>query len=1349
MSAAEWSIPDHATGRRTPVSSLVEVARFRAGSTPRETAFVLHQPGEDGEKKLYLSYEGIDTGSRQVAAGLHNTWQSPKGRKAILLYPPPSVGYITAFLGCMYAGVLPVPVYPPLSHDQWAGLTGIIRNCGAELICTCSAMASLASGFLAGSGMTGIGVLDTDQLTEPLAEPAIHFPGADDIAFLQYTSGSTGQPKGVMVRQRNLLANLAAISSAFGVNAGARGVVWLPPYHDMGLIGGILTPLHQGFITHLSSPVSFLTDPLSWLRRISDIRATISPAPDFAYALCARKARGADLADLDLSCWTRALTGAETVRKQTLESFTETFAPAGFRRSAFCSCYGLAESTLLVTSTARDREPAVAPESQAVTSGQPRGSEVLIVVPGERRVAGEGEQGEIWVSGPSVTAGYWGDGALADPGEQAGDTFGGYLADGSGPYLRTGDLGYWAGGEMVVLGRIKDLIIVRGRNIAPASVEDAAWRSSPLLRPGCVAAFALEGPQGEEAAIVAEARSASASRQQLAQAAQQLRVAVAASCGVSLSLAVIVAPGAVPKTSSGKVGRSSCRDLLHSGALPVLHSADFPRRDRSHDIYEKENENQALDQPVGPRAGSAADTIAGAAAEVLAVPAAGLDRDRVWTELGLDSVGVVEVAALAQQRLGRDIPARLLFDHPTISALAAEMKRRATAAAAPAPAGPVPAVPSDPSEPVAIVGMACRFPGAEDAGAFWELVRDGGSALGQIPSGRKELAGCEDGGQPIGALAGADRFDAKLLGVHAPEARAMDPQHRLLLETAWAALEESGVDPRSLGGSQTGVYVGISSADYSQISGRGRVSPYTGIGVSPAAAAGRISYHLGLRGPSLAVDTACSSSLTATHLAVQALRRGECGMAVVGGVNLVLTAPATAALDRLGVLSLTGQSLPFDAGADGYLRGEGCGVIVLVLLSQARRQRMPVRAMIRGSAASHNGAGNGFTAPSGAAQREVIGLALRDAGLDPSRIGYLEAHGSATPIGDEIELAAAAQALGGQRPDDSPLRIGSVKANIGHLEAAAGIAGLIKAVLALEHAEFPALPLPTGPTAAIDWERARLTAPARAAPWPSGGLARAAGVSSFGFSGTNVHVVLEEAPRAAPAAQPAAGPGTLPQDRRVIVPVSALTQSALQAAVARLAGALRAAAPDLAAVAGTLAEHRAQFGCRAAFHATSVSELTDKLDKWLTMPPCSVSAAPPDVTVIMRAPATAAAAGKLSPRAAVAALRSWGVPVRADEEALDQQAAAEIRFSGSAELGPASLADIESLFDAACAYYVLGGDLDLHAVNGPPPHLVRLPSYPFEGLSYWVSGSLGDRHSEGNHPRADSRADRYLVFAAD
>ncbi len=428
-------------------------------------------------------------------------------------------------------------------------------------------------------------------------------------------------------------------------------------------------------------------------------------------------------------------------------------------------------------------------------------------------------------------------------------------------------------------------------------------------------------------------------------------------------------------------------------------------------------------------------------------------------------------------------------------------------------------------EPIAIVGMGCRFPGGgTDPEKFWELLCHGKDCVIETPRERWRV---EDYYHPDpdmpgmmstrfgGFLESVDAFDAGFFGIVPREAKEMDPQQRLLLEVAWEALENAAIPPDCLRGSATGVFVGICGSDYLHMLLSGDpadIGAYSATGNSHSVAAGRLAYILGLQGPAYAVDTACSSSLVAVHLACKSLLLGECRLALAGGVNLILSPQATIILSKVQMMASDGRCKAFDAAADGFVRGEGCGVVALKRLSHALEDGNRILAVIRGSAVNQDGRSNGLTAPNGPSQEEVIRAALKDGSMEPSQISYVECHGTGTALGDPIEAQALAAALGEKRTTDDALIIGTVKTNIGHLEAAAGIAGVIKTVLCLQHGELPASLHFREPNPHIAWQDLPIKVASTRTPWPSGSGLRAAGVSSFGFSGTNVHVILEEAP---------------------------------------------------------------------------------------------------------------------------------------------------------------------------------------------------------------------------------------------
>ncbi|MFF9263737.1 type I polyketide synthase [Streptomyces longwoodensis] len=592
-------------------------------------------------------------------------------------------------------------------------------------------------------------------------------------------------------------------------------------------------------------------------------------------------------------------------------------------------------------------------------------------------------------------------------------------------------------------------------------------------------------------------------------------------------------------------------------------------------------------------------------------PARRIPPRRGFADLGLDSLTIVEFVDRLGLELGLDIPLSTPFERPCLDELVdhllpSVLEREARAAeadavpaeatagvAAAADATPAPAAaPAPADDPIAVVGMSCRFPGSPSVDAYWQLLTDGREVIRDVPPDRWDgKAFLADGAWTPGTMTSlrggylddVRGFDAAFFRVSPREARSLDPQHRLFLEVAYEALEDAGATREKLRGSATGVFVGMNSNDHSQHVGTRleEVDLYYGTGNSFAGAAGRLSYFLGLTGPSMAVDTACSSSLTAVHLAVQSLRSGESDLAVAGGVNVILSPVIPVSVSAGGALSPSGHCRTFDEAADGYLRGEGSGAVVLKRLSAALADGDRVYAVLPGSAVNQDGASSGLTVPNGTAQKALIEQALHQAGLTGREVGYAEAHGTGTPLGDPIELRALAAALRPGGADGAPLVVGSAKPNIGHLEASAGMAGLIKAVLSVHHGRIaPHVGVTTRPTGQVDWDRLGLRIAAGSGSWPEPDRRRIAGVSSFGFTGTNAHVLVAEPP--GPAALPPAAPETAEPPERFALPLSAAHDSALPAAARQYLTLLETAgARDLADLAYTAGARRSHLEQRA------------------------------------------------------------------------------------------------------------------------------------------------------------------------
>ena len=526
-----------------------------------------------------------------------------------------------------------------------------------------------------------------------------------------------------------------------------------------------------------------------------------------------------------------------------------------------------------------------------------------------------------------------------------------------------------------------------------------------------------------------------------------------------------------------------------------------------------------------------------------------IDVREPFASYGMGSTEAVSLSGELADWLGRKVPADLAYEYPTIKTLARYLS--GTTDESPSV---LDAHRKIDSEPIAIIGIGCRFPGSSGPQAFWQSIRDGVDAITEVPADRFDLNRVYD---PDPAIAGkintrwggfveqVDQFDPQFFGISPREAARMDPQQRLLLEVTWEALEDAGQVPEKITGSQIGVFLGISNNDYgrTQFSDLSRIDAYAGTGNALSIAANRISYLFDFRGPSIAIDTACSSSLVAVHLACTSLRNGESTLALAGGVNLILSPAITMNFTKAGVMAPDGRCKTFDSGANGYVRSEGAGVVVLKPLSRALADGDPVYAVIRGSAVNQDGRSNGLMAPNPLAQEAVLREAYRRANVSPGDVQYVEAHGTGTLLGDPIEARALGKVLADGRSAGRLCAIGSVKTNIGHCEAAAGVAGLIKVALALKHAEIPANLHFQEPNPHIPFDELPIRVQTKPGPWSTEDGPALAGVSSFGFGGTNAHVVLQQAPNSRPEIRDAAALKSCH-----LLPLSARSPEALQAA---------------------------------------------------------------------------------------------------------------------------------------------------------------------------------------------------------
>jgi mycoketide-CoA synthase len=1147
------------------------------------------------------------------------------GDRAVIAAPQ-GLEYIVAFLGALEAGQIAVPLSVPQGGASDERFISVLRDASPSAILTTSSLAGTIAQYIdSKSGESAPSVIEVDLLdldAEP--GPVAETENPPDIAYLQYTSGSTRTPAGVEISHKNLHVNVDQILGSYyrdrgGAPPDTTVVSWLPFFHDMGLVVGIVIPIQGGFRGVVTSPASFLQRPARWIQLMARNPQVFTAGPNVAFELAAAKTSDDDMAGLDLGGVRNILNGAERVQPATLRRFAKRFAPFNLHPEVLRPSYGLAEATVYVATRESDQPPlTVHFESEDLTAGHakpcadgdgtplvsygmPQSPTVRIVDPETRIECPAGTVGEIWSHGDNVASGYW------QRPEETERTFGATLVNPAagtpeGPWLRTGDLGFLSDGEMFIIGRIKDLLIVYGRN---HSADDIESTIQEITAGRCVAIAVPDddGPEKLVTIVELKVRGDSDEAMELIRVVKRkVTSAISKSHGLSVADLVLVPPHSIPLTTSGKVRRRDCLQLYLRNEFTRLDAQLRPPAprvvaDTDTDTGAGAGADSGLTQRVRSLHQQQHDllvaVVCAQVATVLGRPSPDdIDPEGAFQDLGFDSVKSTELLDRLKTLTELELPLTLAFDYPTPNALATHLAQLMTGSVA-APVQAQVAV----DEPVAVVGMACRFPGGVDSAAtLWDLVAGGTDAMGAFPADRGwNLADLFDPDPDAvgktytragGFLTDVAGFDAEFFGISAREAHTMDPQQRLLLEVCWEALETARIDPAGLVGSETGVFVGAWSQTYGS-GGSDGAEGYALTGLSTSVASGRVAYALGLQGPAITLDTACSSSLVATHLACQSLRNGESTLVLAGGVTAMTTPAVFTEFARQRGLAADGRCKAFSGNADGTGWGEGAAVLVLERLSDAQRNHHPVLAVIAGSAINQDGASNGLAAPNGPAQQRVITQAVANAGIGLDQVDVVEAHGTGTALGDPIEAGALIATYGAARTGERPLWLGSIKSNIGHTQAAAGAAGIIKMVAALNHDTLPPTLNVDHPSPHIDWSAGTVRLLTESVPWPDTDHPRTAAVSSFGISGTNAHLILQ---------QPADPPTGSVDPRRTarqnrhgdefglpIWPVSARTPAALGAQADRLHQHLNSYPDvDLTDVAYSLATTRTHHPYRAA-----------------------------------------------------------------------------------------------------------------------------------------------------------------------
>src|SRR3989338_5378898 len=837
-----------------------------ARTKPHEVAFRFLVSDTDIRE---ISYETLAKNAKNIARNLLKTHQ--KGDRALLIFNP-GLELIQAMIGCFYAGVIPLLHYPPTNQKLTDKISKIADNAGANLLISPSELLVKMKGFTFSKDMT---YQEFEALEIPAQETILPDLTPQDIAFLQYTSGSTGDPKGVVILHETIMDNCKLIAEAFNFTTDkSQACGWLPPYHDMGLLCCLLMPLFAGKTSTLMTPMSFMMHPLKWLKAISRYRPTFSGGPNFAFDYCVERIKPEDKKDLDLSSWECVLNGGEPVSLTTLENFYENFKECGLKREFLFPCYGMAEITLMASANDLESGPVIADISlkalqdnkimppkdgndayKYVSSGKPR-VPTYIVDPLTHTALKDDEIGEIWLSGKSKAAGYW------QKPKETQETFHAHIKGIKGDFLRTGDLGFLRDGHLYVSGRLKDVIIVHGKNFYPQDLESLTVESHESIKSAGACAFSYEEDSQEKVCVVAEIQSKDP--QLYYEIVKNIKENIWNSLELLVDRVVLIPTRALLKTTSGKVQRRKTKSMLETGELAVLYDSLKDLGKVTENVTQNTENFSTKPPKLSPKVKEILSHIESFLKEI-PLSQGPLNPQSSWSSLGFDSLKSVRLCVFLSEKLNLEINPTLLWEQPVILDFCKVLSGEGSTD-----------IPQDheefqnPQEDIAIIGMSCHFPKSRDVESFWNVLKNQENSITFIPNSRINFDEIYDSepehlGKSItnqaGLLEGIESFDAAFFSISPKEATVMDPQQRLLLQETYKALETSRLNPASLKDSKTSIMVGVSASDFSHILEKNALNEdlnaYFATGSSLSADAGRLAYFLGTKGEAMSLDTAC------------------------------------------------------------------------------------------------------------------------------------------------------------------------------------------------------------------------------------------------------------------------------------------------------------------------------------------------------------------------------------------------------------------------------------------------------------------------------------------------------------
>jgi acyl transferase domain-containing protein/acyl-CoA synthetase (AMP-forming)/AMP-acid ligase II/acyl carrier protein len=1088
----------------------------------------------------FLTGKDLEHSVRKIGSFLQK--QIPAQSK-VILFLPQGLEYVSALLGCLHANVTAVPTpITDLSSPELVceKINPIVNSAEAVMILTNDHFKkyfTLQKLFPESKclSLDDIYKSDCDIFSPKVADKS-------DLAILLYTSGSVSQPKGVMLSHENLFLQATNGSHQWKMNNESVIVSWMPQFHNFGLHFNILSPLLSGATSVILLPGNFVKTPEDWFINIFIHNATHTAAPNFAFDYSCSSVDLDRLSNISLHSLQMITCGGEPIRKETCEKFMDKFQKLNIRENIFCSHYGLSETGSVTTkepgkalrflslnmSALEQQKIRITTEernSKSITScgSISENGIVVIVNPESSNRSLSGEVGELWIKSPAVALGY------LNLKEETNFTFSATIsATLETGFFRTGDLGFIDDNHLFIVGRQKDVIIVNGKNHHPIDIEWTIKKHlSELVLP--IAVFSVEQEQEEKVVVIQELDHPLAENDYL-KIVTRILAAVSETHGLQIYEINFVELGSIPKTGSGKVQRRICKNAHIKSMQPVLYKFKQKIEDpgagkKVLDLKREQNILEILKQQIFP-------FLIGAYSNELSDTSS-------FSELGLDSIKYVRLAGKIEKEFKIEFSPALFFKYRNLKELAAYINL-STGQLIDQPRIAPASYKKDNSaersgDAIAVVGISFQFPGgACDMDSLWDNLVNQKDAIGAIPKERlafnPEERNAKDAFPKYGGfIENVSTFDAEFFGITPLEAESMDPQQRKTLELTWNVIENSGYNPRDFSGQYVGIFMGVHNNDYAELitNQPELMDIYGGLldsGLHMSMISNRVSRWFNFQGPSETINTACSSSLVAIHHAVTAIQRGECNMAIAGGINLILSPRVYQASYKAGMLARDGRCKTFDQAADGFVRAEGFGAVLLKPLTLAQQDKDIIYGVIKGVAINHDGRSNSLRAPNLNAQKQLIQTAYSNAGVSPERVNYIEAHGTGTSLGDPIEIKALQEAFNemNQELPANYCGVGTVKTNIGHCESAAGIAGFIKVLLAMNHGILPGvlhfkkinpfIQLENSPFYIVkeneEWKRIKNAKGEE--------LTRIAGISSFGFGGANVHVIVEEYHRETP-----------------------------------------------------------------------------------------------------------------------------------------------------------------------------------------------------------------------------------------